>query len=137
MPFTPLGDLVAAHPVSGYCAKCGALRYRGEGRIICSGGCKEPLITPVPGDLTTDALPFCQGCTGGCAQCRPEWFPTPQRAAEPATVYERTSTKDAPVAEYPPELRAHDVMWCKALIAELKVDDMLRVLDRFLRLRDA
>ena len=53
---TPLGDIKGAKPLYGYCAMCGAVRYRCESGIRCGSGCwqtprpDEPrvLITPPP-----------------------------------------------------------------------------------------
>ena len=80
-----LKDLRSSIPACGYCALCGALRYRGAAGVICSDGCKQALITPVPElaerkvdfkfpglGTTVPETPPCYGCVdGGCELCGP------------------------------------------------------------------
>lgn len=48
----PPGAFTPSEPPCGYCAMCGALRYRSANGIICSSGCKV-ITTPVPDSGTS------------------------------------------------------------------------------------
>ena len=78
---TDLRDLRSAIPACGYCALCGALRYRTAGGIVCSDGCKQSVITPVPATMplvSHPGVPDVPVCLNPRPECKCEG-PHPMR----------------------------------------------------------